>query len=65
MTINAFHPDYIKTHMPHLLTRIKKEASQSDNGQVYGAKSRVQRETVEGKFVNSINCFPKTKKAGT
>jgi hypothetical protein len=31
-TINAFHPDYIKTYHPDLLSRIKTEEQQKNNG---------------------------------
>jgi len=32
-TINAFHPDYVKTYMPELLSSIKTEAQQKANGE--------------------------------
>jgi len=59
--INAFHPDYVKTYMPHLLTSIKLEATQVQNGKVNGAKSKATREATGSTTVNSINAFPKTK----
>lgn len=62
--INAFHPDYVKTYMPHLLTSIKLEATQIANGKTYGSKSKATREATGSKTVNTINVFPKTKKAG-
>ncbi len=31
--INAFHPDYVKTYMPELLSSIKTEAQQKANGE--------------------------------
>jgi hypothetical protein len=60
--INAFHPDYIKTYHPELMSRIQMEAAQVENGKVNGAKSKVQRESVnKGAF--TISTFPKTKAA--
>lgn len=32
-TINAFHPDYVKTYMPNFLTDIRVESRQTKNGQ--------------------------------
>ncbi len=43
MKINAFHPDYVKTYMPELLSKIKTESAQTENGKLYGAKSRTTR----------------------
>ena len=31
--INAFHPDYVKTYMPELLSTIKTEAQMKANGE--------------------------------
>jgi hypothetical protein len=31
--INAFHPDYVKTYMPELLSTIKTEARMKENGE--------------------------------
>lgn len=59
--INAFHKDYVKTYHPELLSAIRTESTQAENGKVNGAKSKVQRESVHGKTVNSIHAFPKTK----
>jgi len=63
MTVmNAFHPDYVKTYMPHILSSIKTEETQVRNGKINGAKSKVQRESVnKGAF--TISTFPKTKAA--
>lgn len=49
MTINAFHPDYVKTYMPELLTKIKTESAQTENGKLYGAKARASRDTTTTK----------------
>lgn len=60
--INAFHPDYVKTYHPELLSTIRLEATQVENGKVNGAKSKVQRESLnKGAF--TIATFPKTKAA--
>ena len=58
--INAFHPDYIKTYHPELLTTIKLESTQHANGVIAGGKSKATREHKQGKTVNTINKFPKT-----
>jgi len=58
--INAFHPDYVKTYHPDLLTAIKAEATQKANGVTAGTKAKATRESVnKGAF--TINKFPKTK----
>jgi hypothetical protein len=59
-TINAFHPDYIKTYHPEFLTNIRVESSQHAHGVINGGKSKAKRESVKGKNVNTINYFPKT-----
>ena len=60
--INVFHKDYVKTHMPEFLTKIRTESTQYTNGVINGGKSRATRESKEGKSVNTINVFPETKK---
>lgn len=42
--INAFHPDYVKTFHPELLSDIRAEATQKANGVVNGAKAKASRE---------------------
>ena len=59
--MNCFHPDYVKTYMPEFLSSIRLEEQQRKNGEKFGSKSRVTRESVHGKTVNTINVFPKTK----
>lgn len=61
MTVNAFHPDYVKTYMPQFLCTIRVESSQYSNGVINGGKSRASREAVRGKNVDTISAFPKTK----
>jgi hypothetical protein len=53
--VNAFHSDYIKTFYPELLSTIKLESTQAENGRVFGAKSKASREKAHGKTVNTIN----------
>jgi len=60
MTINAFHPEYVKTYMPEFLSKIRIESSQHANGVINGGKSRASREST-GKSVNTITAFPSTK----
>ena len=58
--INAFHPDYVKTYMPELLSSIKTEAQQKANGTTAGGKAKATRESVnKGAF--TISAFPKTR----
>jgi len=62
MTINAFHPKFVETHMPEFLTKIRIESTQYSNGVINGGKSRASRESKQGQTVNTINVFPKTQK---
>lgn len=58
--INAFHPDYIKTYHPELLSSIKAEEVQKAHGVVNGARAKATRESAnKGAF--TISKFPKTK----
>lgn len=58
--INAFHPDYVKTHMPEFLSNIRTDESQKANGSIAGGKAKATRESVnKGAF--TISAFPKTK----
>ena len=41
--INAFHPDYVKTYMPELLTKLKAESAATENGKKFGAASRATK----------------------
>jgi len=59
--INAFHPDYVKTHMPQFLSKLKADSEKVATGSTSGTKSRAVRESVHGKNVDSINVFPKTR----
>lgn len=59
-TINAFHPDYIKTYHPEFMTSIRLESSQHAHGVINGGKSKATREHKRGRTVNTINAFPKT-----
>ncbi len=45
-TINAFHPDYVKTYHPELLSSIRAEATQKANGVASGTKAKAAREAV-------------------
>jgi len=44
--INAFHPDYVKTYHPELLTSLKNEAKQKKAGQTLSKYVEKRRETV-------------------
>ena len=59
--INAFHPMYVKTYMPELLTKLKIEEAQKLNGIRSGALARATRE-IDGTTKSSpLSDFPKTK----
>lgn len=60
--INAFHPAYVATHMPEFMTKMRNESTQAENGRMYGARSKMQRESVHGTSVNTISEFPKTQR---
>jgi len=59
--INAFHKDYVSTYMPEFMSNIRKESAAKANGEKYGAKNRVTRESVHGSAVFTISRTPKTK----
>lgn len=54
MTVNAFHPDYVRKHMPEFLSNIRTESTQRANGVINGNKSKKAREA-KSKSVNTIN----------
>ena len=62
MTINAFHPDYVKTYHPQLLKTIVSEQKAKENGQLYGSKARAKEPSLEQPNSNTINKFPKTER---
>jgi len=62
--INAFSPQYVETYMPEFMSKIRAESAAKLNGEKFGAKSRATRES-DGKSVNTITQFPKTKRVST
>jgi hypothetical protein len=60
MTINAFHPLFVQTHMPQFLTTLRSAAAKEKTGSISGVKSKAVRESIHGKNVDSISSFPKT-----
>lgn len=60
--INAFHPDYVKTYHPELLSTIKAEQKAKENGQLYGTRSRLRESNPAEPDANTINRFPKKEK---
>ena len=44
--VNAFHPDYVKTHMPQFLSNIRFESKQTKAGQTLSRHVEKKRETV-------------------
>jgi len=59
--INAFHPDYVKTYHPELLTSIKTESAQVENGRINGAKSKGHRQSANHTEKKTLSSFPTTK----
>lgn len=57
--INAFHPDYVKTYHPELLSSIRTEAAQKANGAINGVKSKKVRES-KNVSANTVNTKSKT-----
>lgn len=58
--INAFHPDYVKTYMPELLSAIKLEASQKANGIAVGTKTKEVKEAKnKAAFTTNIERKPR------
>jgi hypothetical protein len=64
MTINAFHPLYVQTHMPEFMSKMRIESNQYTHGVINGGKSKATRESKSGKYVNTISAFPKTQTKG-
>lgn len=60
--INAFHKDYVSTHMPEFLSKIRSESIAKVNGEKYGALNRIARESAEGASVFTISQNPKAKR---
>lgn len=52
--MNAFHPDYVRVHMPQFLSSIRTESNQYVHGVVNGGKSKRAREK-KNKAANTIN----------
>lgn len=44
--MNAFHPDFIKTHMPEFMTGIRAESRQTKAGQMLSRHVEEKRKTV-------------------
>lgn len=45
--INAFHPDYVKTYHPELLSRIKTEEQQKNNGLAVAKKTPMKMKSIK------------------
>ena len=60
--INAFHPDFVKTHMPEFLTAVKVAAKREEAGQTLSKFVTKKRESVPTHgFVHGIAKFPQTR----
>lgn len=60
--INAFHPDYVKTYMPEMMTKIHAEEKAKANGKLYGTRAREREPSLDAPTSNTINRFPKTER---
>jgi len=60
VSMNAFHPDYIKTYHPNFITNVRTESSQIEHGKINGKKARHTRESVSG--FKDIKSFPETRR---
>lgn len=60
--INAFHPDYVKTYHPELLSSIRNEAAQKANGVSAGGKAKAAREAIN-KAAFTVNTKPQKRAA--
>ena len=60
--INAFHKDYVKTYMPEFVSKIRSESAARLNGEKFGSRNRIARESVINQHHSSITMFPKTKR---
>lgn len=63
--INAFSKEYVSTYMPQFLSTIRSESAAKLNGEKYGAKNRVARESAAGAAVFTITNNPKKKRVST
>jgi len=59
---NAFSPDYVKTHMPEFLSKIRKESDAHINGVRSGIIARATRESDGKTKASPLSDFPKTKR---
>ena len=58
-TINAFHPDYIKTYMPEFMTDLRLKSLQRVNGEKNAKRIKAAtRATVKG--ITAMAAFPPT-----
>ena len=60
--INAFHAKYIEIYHPELIKEGRIYSTKVVAGTASGQKSKATRESVQGKNVNTITAFPKTRK---
>ena len=65
MIVNAFHPDFVKTHMPQFMATIRLEEAAKANGKKYGTLARATRENDGNTKLKPLSDFPKTKRVST
>lgn len=62
--INAFHPDFVKTHMPQFLSEVKTDAKRISAGQTLSKFVTKKRESVPMHgFVHGLAKFPPTRES--
>jgi hypothetical protein len=60
--INCFHPKYVETYMPELMSKVRTEEAQRINGIKSGLIARATRESDGRANVSPLSDFPKTKR---
>lgn len=58
--INAFHPDYVRTHMPEFMASFRVNAARIESGKKHGSKASRKSVPVGGA---PLSDFPKTESA--
>jgi hypothetical protein len=63
MTMNAFDPAYVQTHMPEFMANFRRESHAITEGKKAAARPRKTRESAGQQQAAPLSSFPKTKKA--
>jgi len=63
--MNAFHPQYVQTHMPEFMANFRRESHAITEGKKAAARPRKTRESAGQQQAAPLSSFPKTKKRTT